>query len=181
MDYDGFSIEEVVANFYDLQQQKKLDDKAFNDDKKQFYENMEGYFKKHCKGSNKARFTIGFDNENSTIANGGEYVVTEIRRRDVVFDIAKLKKKLGPKLFRKASKLKMTVVDPEGLIEYAKSVGMKKDELLSFVNIEREVDENELDRLSELGEVSGEDIDGCYKVIEGKPWYKVSFSPEEQD
>ena len=83
---DGeLSAEEVVSNFYELQQQKKLDDKAFDDEKQEFYEVMDRYFEsKEAHGASKITFTVGYDDEDNTRAVGGEYIVTRCRRRSVV-------------------------------------------------------------------------------------------------
>lgn len=180
---DGeLSIEEVVSNFYELLQQKKLDDKAFNDEKSEFYKMMDEYFSsKEARGASKLTFTVGYDDEDSTRAVGGEYTVTQCRRRSVVFDEKKLKRKLGKEKFKKVSTTSWSCFDIDGLAKYVKSLGGEFDVFKSFFNIKTEINESEIDRLSEIGEVTAEDIDGCYSVNEGKPWYKVSFKAAEED
>lgn len=180
---DGeLSVEEVVSNFYELQQQKKLDDKAFNDEKQEFYEVMDRYFEsKEAHGASKITFTVGYDEEDSTRAVGGEYTVTRCRKRSVVFDVAKLRRKLDKKKFKAVSTTTWSCFDIDGLAKYVKSLGGEFDVFKSFFNVTTEVNESEVDRLSEIGEVTAEDIDGCYSVNEGKPWYKVSFKAAEDD
>lgn len=180
---DGeLSVEEVVASFYELQQQKKLDDKAFNDEKQEFYEVMDRHFgSKEAHGASKLTFTVGYDDEDNTRAVGGEYTVTRCQKRRVVFDIAKLKRKLGKKKFKTVSTATWNCFDIDGLAKYVKSLGGEFDVFKSFFNVTTEVDESEVNRLSEIGEITAEDIEGCYSVNEGKPWYKVSFKAAEDD
>ena len=176
------SVEEVVSNFYELQQRKKLDDKAFNDEKQEFYKVMNSYFEsKEAHGASKITFTAVYDNEDSTRAIGGEYIVTKCRRRNVVFNIAKLRHKIGKKKFKAVSTTTWNCFDIDGLAKYVKSLGGEFDVFKSFFNVTTEVDESEVNRLSEIGEVTAEDIEGCYSVNEGKPWYKVSFKVAEDD
>ena len=180
---DGkLSVEEVVASFYELQQQKKLDDKAFNDEKQEFYEVMDRHFgSKEAHGASKLTFTVGYDDEDNTRAVGGEYTVTKCQKRRVVFDIAKLKRKLGKKKFKAVSTVTCSCFDIDGLAKYVKSLGGEFDVFKSFFNVTTEVDESEVNRLSEIGEITAEDIEGCYSVNEGKHWYKVSFKAAEDD
>lgn len=180
---DGeLSVEEVVASFYELQQQKKLDDKAFNDEKQEFYEAMDRHFgSKEAHGASKLTFTVGYDDEDNTRAVGGEYTVTRCQKRRIVFDIAKLKRKLGKKKFKAVSTATWSCFDIDGLAKYVKSLGGEFDVFKSFFNVTTEVDESEVNRLSEIGEITAEDIEGCYSVNEGKPWYKVSFKATEDD
>ena len=180
---DGeLSVEEVVASFYELQQQKKLDDKAFNDEKQEFYEAMDRHFRsKEAHGASKLTFTVGYDDEDNTRAVGGEYTVTRCQKRRIVFDIAKLRRKLGKKKFKAVSTATWNCFDIDGLAKYVKSLGGEFDVFKSFFNVTTEVDESEVNRLSEIGEITAEDIEGCYLVNEGKPWYKVSFKAAEDD
>lgn len=180
---DGeLSVEEVVASFYELQQQKKLDDKAFNDEKQEFYEVMDRHFgSKEAHGASKLTFTVGYDDEDNTRAVGGEYTVTRCQKRRIVFDIAKLRRKLGKKKFKAVSTATWNCFDIDGLAKYVKSLGGEFDVFKSFFNVTTEVDESEVNRLSEIGEITAEDIEGCYSVNEGKPWYKVSFKAAEDD
>lgn len=180
---DGeLSVEEVVASFYELQQQKKLDDKVFNDEKQEFYEVMDRHFgSKEAHGASKLTFTVGYDDEDNTRAVGGEYTVTRCQKRRVVFDIVKLKHKLGKKKFKAVSMATWNCFDIDGLAKYVKSLGGEFDVFKSFFNVTTEVDESEVNRLSEIGEITAEDIEGCYSVNEGKPWYKVSFKAAEDD
>lgn len=178
----GMSIEEVVSNFYELQRQKKLDDKAFNDEKQEFYEVMDRYFEsKEAHGASKITFTVVYDDEDSTRAVGGEYKVTKVSRRKVVFNAKKLKNKIGKEKFNKVSETQWNCFDIGGLARYVKSLGGEFDVFKSFFNITQVVDDKAIDKLSETGEITAEDIEGCYSVNEGKPWYKVSFKAAEDD
>lgn len=182
MQDSGLSIEEVVSNFYELKQQKKLDDDAFNDEKQEFYDVMDRYFEsKEAHGATKITLTVGYDDEDNTRAIGGEYTVTRCCKRNVVFDVAKLRHKLSKKKFKAVSKTTWSCFDIDGLAKYVKSLGGEFDVFKSFFNVTTEVDESEVNRLSEIGEVTAEDIEGCYSVNEGKPWYKVSFKAAEDD
>ena len=180
---DGeLSIDEVVVNFYELQQQKKLDDKAFDDEKQEFNKRMdEAFSSKKLSGSSSFTVVVGYDNEDCTRATGGEYKVTKVSRRKVVFDAKKLKSKIGKEKFNKVSETQWNCFDIGGLARYVKSLGGEFDVFKSFFNVTTKVNESEVDRLSEIGEVTVEDIDGCYSVNESKPWYKVSFKAAEDD
>lgn len=180
---DGeFSIDEVVVNFYELQQQKKLDDEIFDDKKREFTKQMDKAFSsKKLTGSNSFTVVVGYDDEDGTRATGGEYKVTKISRRKVVFDAKKLKSSLGKEKFNKVSETQWSCFDIDGLARYVKSLGGEFNVFKSFFNVTQVVDDKAIDKLSEIGEITAEDIEGCYSVNESKPWYKVSFKAAEDD
>ena len=180
---DGeLSVEEVVSSFYELQQQKKLDDKAFNDEKQEFTKRMdEAFSSKKLSGSSSFTVVVGYDDENGTRATGGEYKVTKVSRRKVVFNAKKLKNKIGKEKFNKVSETQWNCFDIGGLARYVKSLGGEFDVFKSFFNVTQVVDDKAIDKLSETGEITAEDIEGCYSVNESKPWYKVSFKAAEDD
>jgi hypothetical protein len=179
---EGFSVEELIINFNDLQQQKKLDDKAFDDEKKKFYTAMDKFFSsKKMKGKKNFQFIVGYEDSGSVRSLCGLYKVTKVVSTKIRFDANKLKKKLGKKLFKEVSSNKWNCIDIEGLAKYVKSLGGEQDVFKSFFVVEEKVDESKIENLSETGKIKREDIEGCYSIDEGKPYYKVSFKEEEKD
>lgn len=169
-----------IISFSQLQQQKKLDDAAFNDEKKAFYDAMDKLFE-NVEGS-KESFTVGDgSSELDLMSEPGTYSVTQVKKRTVQFDAQKLSKRLSKKVAKKVLKKRHDVFDFEGLARYVRSLGGDPEVFKGFFITLVSVDEAELNKLSELGEVKPEDVEGCYHVSESKPYYKVSFKAADED
>lgn len=180
---DGnMSIEEVVALYYDTMQRKKELDKLADEEKKKFTKAMDWYFSlKPNRGKSSEVFTVAYDDEDGTRATGGDYRVTKVQRRSISWDIDKLKERVDKSLWTDVIDTTMECIDPVGLAKYARSLGADPKVFRSFFNIRHSANAKEIDRLSEVGKITRADIDGCYEVIESKPWYRVSFKAAEDE
>lgn len=174
---EGKQIEEVVVEYYKAKLAKGESDSEFNNVKKSFEEFMDSVFD-NC-SSNSIVVTVGYDDENNTRSVGGTYKITKSVRRTVKFNVGALKKKLKPSIFKKVIVTSWECIDIKGLAAYVKSLGGNFETFKSFFNIAQTVNESELDRLSEVGEIKSSDVNGCYTVNEGKPWYRVTFKAAE--
>ena len=170
-----------IISFSQMQQRKKLDDEAFNDEKASFYKDMGKLFE--GSSDSKLAFEVNSD-ENSQFESWtepGKFSVTQVKKRTVQFDAQKLSKRLSKKVAKKVLKKRHDVFDFEGLAKYVKSLGGDPEVFKGFFITIVSVDEEELNKLSELGEVKPEDVDGCYHVSESKPYYRVSFKADDED
>lgn len=174
-------VGQAVSSYYAMNKQKKEFDKQLNEVKSEFTKLMDEEFKRVKGGSNKIVLTVASDNEDSTRPVGGDYIVTRVQNTSVVFDPDKLAKCLSKDVLLDVVSTKMTVIDVIGLVNYVRSLGGDAKTFKSFINITHEVDNSKIDELSEVGEITAEDIAGCYKIVKGKPWYRVTFKAAEDD
>lgn len=174
---DGsMSIEEVVALYYDTMQKKKELDKLTDEEKKKFTKAMDWYFSlKPNRGKSSEVFTVAYDDEDGTRATGGDYKVTKVQRKSIIWDIDKLKKQVPEGLWLDVIDTDMHCIDAVGLVRYVRSLGADPKVFRSFFSIEHTVNTDGIDRLSEVGKITQENIEGCYEIKEGKPWYRVTF------
>lgn len=142
---------------------------SFEKNKKRVNDLFEEYFQA-C-GTKKMVFV----NHDDDSLQGGTVTVVRVQNVKVIWNIDKLKKQLGRKLFCKVVQKQYQIIDMHGLIEYLKSCGVDPNKFKSYINVSVSVDESEIDRLSEVGEVTKSDIEGCYRLDKAKPYFKYTY------
>ena len=164
----GKDFGKIVHDFLIEQTVLKNMKTNFEDVKEQFYKDMDEYF-----DSQK------LDGENSVVfeypmLGGSALKVTRVQRASVEFKVAKLEKVLPKDIAKKVITKRYEVANMEGLISYLKKCNVDPQIFKSFLSITNNVDEKEMDKLEELGEICIRQIKGCYTVKKSNPYYTVS-------
>lgn len=167
-------LEKREANFrqevVEFQKAKEVFDEAqkkFESIKSNFYVKAEAFFK--TKEDNE---TYYFDDEEFE-QTGRSYSVTRVQKVNLQFHVSKLKKALGKEFSERVIHKSYSIIDMPGLISYLKECGVDPQVFKSFLNVEEKVDQKELDKLEELGEISKDQIEGCYTVKLQNPYFTV--------
>lgn len=164
---------QIVSSFFQKQQRFKQIQDDFGNLKKQFYDDMENYFK---------------DNNinNKLFLNDGEFVngnllVKRVQNAKIIFDADKLEKKLGKDISSGIIIKRYEITDISGLITYLKECNVDPKVFKSFICVSKQVDTTALENLEKLGKISLEQIKGCYTVNRSNPYFQVSVSKEKGD
>lgn len=99
--------------------------------------------------------------------------VTKVQRTSVKFDANKLECALRKSIASKVIEKRYEIIDIEGLVEYLKTCNVDPQIFKSFIDVTKTVNVSELERLSELGEIDDEQVEGCYTVTNFDPYYKL--------
>lgn len=158
------NLEEVVLEFFRKSKEHKLETALFEDVKGQFYSEMESYFSKE--GISSKTFDISQDTEVESL------VVNRVQTSKVIFDTSKLRKALGELASSVISK-KYKIADMNGLVAYLKECNVDPKIFKTFLVVEEVVNEDEIDRLFDIGKVKREQVAGCYHVKKNKPYFTV--------
>lgn len=116
-----------------------------------------------------------FDNPEDDSLQGGMITVTRVQNTKIHWDLKKLKENISRKVFNQVVTKSYTIIDFNGLVEYLKSCGVDPRVFKKYISVDCKVNESEIDRLSEIGEISQSDIDGCYKISKSNPYFKYSY------
>lgn len=101
-------------------------------------------------------------------------VLRRIQNTKVVFDADSVEFVLSKENGKRVISKQYTITDMDGLIKYLKSCGVNPQEFKKYISVTKSVDNKELEKLEELGEISLEDLEGCYDVIKSEPYFKIS-------
>lgn len=107
-------------------------------------------------------------------------VCKRITRNSVNFDADALEDKLGKEICLEFVNKEYTVNDMDGLVNLLKKSGVSPKEFKKFISVTKTVDKTKLDQLSNLGDISEEDIEGCYSVTENSSYLSVRLAKEEK-
>lgn len=160
-----------ALNFFESQKQIKQAQARYEEQKKQFYCDMEELFK--LQNVDK---TVTFEHESfdeEIVKNVIE--VNRVQKSSVTFDANKLEKVLSKKICEDVIVKKYEITDMFGLICYLKECGVDPKIFKSFLSITKSVDVKELERLEELGKVSFEQLKGCYNIKYQNPYFTVGI------
>ena len=173
-------IKDSVKKLYEAQKRKKKVDEYYNEVRKKEQLAISNYiFSMLQKGENS--FDIILDDGEDYYTNHVKLKVTRVRKKSITWDIDKLKKKLDKKVIKKIVTKNYTINDMNGLIEYLKECGVNPKKFKKFLTVDEELNEIELNRLYDLGEINKEQVNGCYKLEMSEPYIKLTEQKQEYD
>lgn len=175
------AIESAVTEFSMLQEKKKQWDARFNEKKADFYKFMSEVLDSGAVGDGSTFEFITDERAKDGSVRTFNFKTTRIIPTKIRWDTSKLKKKLDADIYRDVVKRDRQLVDPKGLAEYVKSLGGKPSKLWSFFSVTDSVDGKAMDQAFDIGDITQEDVAGCFSV-EAKPeFYRVTTREIAQD
>lgn len=173
-------IKDSVRKIYEAQKRKNKVDEYYNEVRKKEQLAISNYiFTNLQKGENS--FDVILDDGEDYYTNHVKLKVTRVRKKSITWDIDKLKKKLDKKVIKKIITKKYTINDMNGLVQYLKECGVNPKKFKKFLTVDEELNEIELNRLYDLGEISKEQVNGCYKMEMSEPYIKLTEQKQEYD
>lgn len=106
-------------------------------------------------------------------------ICKRITRKSVDFDVDKLEDKLGKEVCLEFVNKEYIVNDMDGLVKLIKNAGIKASYFKKFIDVTKTVDKGKLDQLSDLGDITEKDIEGCYSVRETSSYLQVGIAKEK--
>lgn len=159
--------EALAWQLYNKQQELKAIQAEVSDIKSEFEPMMEAY----CSDAKAKR--VVFCSSGHT-EDDGELVVRMVERTSIEWNADKLEQRVSKKVAKQVIKKRYTIDNMKGLVEYLKTCGVDPTVFKKFIRAEKTVDQEEVDRLSELGMISVRHISGCYYVKCQKPYFTLS-------
>lgn len=117
--------------------------------------------------------TFSGDNKNLKVA--------KITPKVVTWDADKLEFRLPKEVSSQIIDKTYTIEDMNGLIKYLKSCGVNPQEFKKYIHVAKKVNVSQLEQLEELGELSVEDVKGCYHVQEKSSYLKLNILEEAEE
>lgn len=173
-------IQGSVRRLYEAQQRKKKFDKFYDEVKKKEQLSISNFI--YCFiGKTADSFDITLDEGEDYYTNHTKLHIKSVRRKSIAWDAKKLKDALSKKVFSKIVHKTYTVNDMDGLVKYLKSCGVDPKKFKSFIDVETQVDSKEIDKLYSVGDITKDQISGCYTVEMSDPYIKITELDKEQN
>ena len=151
---------------YELFKSKLLEQQA-----KEQYAKAQAEVKKYFSGTKEksVSFVVGDRN----------YKVTDVNPTKIIWNIDKLLKrfkqnKKSKEVISQIIKKSYSISDWDGFVDLLSRNGIKPNEVKPFLNVESKVDQKKLDNLSDIGEITDDDIKDCYTVEETIGYVKIT-------
>lgn len=162
-------VQMAVIDFLESQEKFKEIERQYNEKKKKLQTQIKNFM-----------FINGFDSF-KFLAHHGRFQeansflrVTNIRQKRIEFDVGALEQKLDKELLNEFLVKEYFVSNMDGLIKYLKSCGVNPKKFKKFIDVRKQVDKKKLDELSELGEITLKDLEGCYTIKESEGYVKIT-------
>lgn len=114
------------------------------------------------------------------------FKVTDVSPQRIVWDCDKLRERLKQRevdssVIKKVIESSYAIVDWDGFVSVLKKFGVKPNDVLPFLEVQRKVNQKKIDELSEIGEITKEDIDGCFEVQQTEGYLKFGEWEVEEE
>ena len=106
--------------------------------------------------------------------------VNNVKQKRVIFDVQKLKEKLDKSVLKIIINKQYQINDFMGLVEYLKSCGVNPVKFKKFIDVIESPNCEEIERLGDIGELTMDDLKGCYEVRESEGYIKITESKDKE-
>ena len=73
------------------------------------------------------------------------------------------------------------ISDMHGLVKYLKSCGVDPKKFKKYLIVTEKVNQKKMDELSDIGDITREDIEGCYKLEEANGYLTINVKKDEDN
>lgn len=159
---------QAILSYFQTQKKFKRMQTRFSEIKAGFYDVMEDYFS--CNNII-GKLTIECDDK---FEKAEKFVVTRVQSSKIEFNPDKLEKVLGKELSLNVIQKQYEIIDMNGLVSHLRDCGISSKVFKSFISVSKSVNVKELEKLEELGQITTEQIKGCYTVKSQSPYFTVN-------
>lgn len=124
--------------------------------------------------SDEKSFLITLDEGVDYYSNHVTLKVTNCRTKKILWLIDKVKQNLTKDQQKMVLKKQYVINDIDGLVEYLKSCGVNPKKFKTFITVFEEMNEQALEQAYELGDIKRKQLNGCYQVKIGEPYFRLT-------
>lgn len=166
---DNKAVRECALELFSLEQERKSFEREYQQRKTQLSTAIKNFM--YC---NKVGDEIEF-----CIGSAKVLRVKKIAPKSVTWNAEALEKSLG-KLSKQVIQKTYTITDFEGMARYLKSYGVDPLRFREFLLVEKKVNEDALDQLNALGELTEEQLRDCYTVTTRSSYLRLDVTEGEK-
>lgn len=106
--------------------------------------------------------------------------LTVVEPTTVIWDADKLSEKLDSDLAEDIIHKQAYITDYKAVVELLKRYQVPAKEFKQFIDVRKEVNEEAIEKLSELGWLNKKDVEGCYTMKKNKSYVRLTRSEKEE-
>lgn len=163
-------IKDMVVELFRLERDYKRATEVYQDKKNKLNSGIKNFM-----FANK-RVATGFDFlAHYKDGSDARFGVKKIEPTKIVYDADKIYNALPEGIRDDIVTKKYCIHDYQGLVKYLSSCGVRPSIFKTFVACEKTVDEKMLEKMYDLGEVTPEELEGCYEIKKSKSYLKIKM------
>ncbi len=160
-------LQAISYNLNELNKKNKVMQDAYKTNKKIYEDKIKNIFgKKDLK-------TYDFKESNTY------YKATLVEPKKIEFNADMIEQIVDKEIFDEICEKKYEIIDYVGMVEYLKTLGAKPKDFKKFIHCEKTINKNKVDQLGDLGDLSLDDLEGCYTLTKSSAYVKITESEEE--
>ena len=163
-------VKDEILDLIRLEEKFKEVKKKYEDKKKKLTTSIKNFMYIHNTTS-MSFSSLGGDSKS--------YSVKKVQRVTVNFDPEKVEQQIDEDLHTQFVTKRYAITDIDGLIKYLKSCGVSAKRFKSFITVEKGIDRKALDNLIEIGEITMDELEGCYEVKESESYLRFNIKENE--
>jgi hypothetical protein len=168
-------VKQAICDYYELNEKHKQQEEEFKSQKNKLETYISNFL--FSNGVEKLRFRATQGNRFGQ--NQQDVECKKIIRRSVIFDIDRLKQRLGKERCLEFIDKEYQINDMDGLVKLLKKSGVNPKDFKKFIDVNEVVNTKKLDKLKDIGDITLEELKGCYTVEELSSYIKVNAIDEE--
>lgn len=158
-----------VLELYKEEQRFKAIKQAYEEKKKKLSTEIRNYM-----------YSKGYSSFDFRSREFGNVKVNKVVRKTIKWDVDKLKKKLPIELLAEIIGKEYHIVDMPGLVKYLKSCGVNPKKFKQYISVEEKVNQQAINELSEIGDITAQDIEGCYELKQAEGYLTINAKKEDE-
>ena len=168
-------IEQMISELYEIKDKSK----RLQDEYKIRIKYLERKIDELLVKKNETSYSFSCKDNNSDVQFF--YKATSVKPKKIEWNMDILQQVLDKKIFNQICNKKYTIIDYEGLANYLKVIGADPKVFKNFISCEKTMNDKVLNQLSELGEITEKDLEGCYTVTDKEQYVRVTKSEEDAE
>lgn len=162
-------LEQIILSLKKLNDDEKTHQEEYKTKKKMYEENIIKILGK------KNEKSYDFTQSNRKLK------ATFVENKKIDFNVDMIEQIVDKEVFNEFVDKTYVISDYDGLVNYLKSLGTNPKVFKEFIHCEKQVNKNKLNQLSELGDISLDDLEGCYSVSVTSSYIKLTETELEEE
>lgn len=167
-------LEQMISELYEIKEKSK----KIQDEYKIRIKYLERKIDEAISKKDQTSYSFRFEDKKND--SQFYYKATSVKPKKIEWKMDVLQQVLSKEIFNKICVKKYNIIDYEGLVKYLKTVGANPKVFKNFISCEKSMDDKALNQLSELGEITEEDLEGSYTLIDKEQYVRVTKSEVEE-
>lgn len=161
-------LEQTIIELKNLNDEEKNHQEEYKTKKRIYEEKIKKFLGK------KQEKSYGFSDSKH------KFKATFVENKKVQFNSEMIEQIVDKEVFNEIVDRTYTISNYDGLVDYLKSIGANPKIFKEFIHCEKQINKDKLNQLSELGDISLDDLEGCYTVSVISSYVKITESELEE-